>query len=470
LLRLILFLIVAAALAVLAVYLAEHPGAVRIEWGGYEVATSMGPALLAVAAIAVAVTLLYELYRWLRGLPRRIGQHLEHRRTLRGYEAIDRGLIAVAGGDRAAAAWHNRQAMRLLPDRPGTLLLAAQSAQLEGRDDEAYKVFLGMAERKDTELLGLRGLLAQAMKGGDRAEAMKLARRAYRLSPRTPWVLQTLFDLLTRDSQWDEALGILDGIGRERLLDEPVVRRRRAILLHMLAEGHGKAGRLEDALAAARRAVKAAPGFVPAAVMAAELAREQRRRRLARRILEQAWAVEPHPDLARAFLALESNETPTQRYERFKALERIRGEHVETQLAAGELALVARRLDLARGHLERAVALGPTGRACRMMSDLERAAGNAEKAREWLEKSTDARPDHAWVCEETGEAVPAWAPFGPNGGFDVIHWAEPPRVSLLTADTRFLVTAPPPEPRPQAPPAAERPRAPAPDMSTAATD
>jgi HemY protein len=237
----------------------------------------------------------------------------------------------------------------------------------------------------------------------------------------------------------------------------------------MTALGHREAGRAGEALAAARKAAKMAPGFAPASALAAELAGAAGRQRVARRALEQAWAAEPHPDVARAYIALATNETPSARYERFKALERVRDDHVETQLALGELAMVARRLDLARGHLERAVALGPTARACRMMSDLERAQGEPEKARQWLAKATDAKPDPAWVCEDSGEVVSAWAPFGPNGGFDAIRWAEPPRVTMLAADDRLLVAAPAPEPRPAAEPrAAEPPRQPAPDMSTAA--
>jgi HemY protein len=438
LLRLILFLILASVLAAFAVWLADQPGTVNISWRGYEVSTSFAIMLAVVAAIAAAVTLLFEILRWIRGLPRRIGRSRAHRRVVRGYEAIDRGLVAVASGDREAARFHTRQAERLLPNRPGALLLSAQTAQLEGRDDEAHKVFRAMLGDRSSELLGVRGLLAQAMKSGDRAEALDLAKRAHRLSPRTPWVLQTEFELLTRAERWEEALAVLDGIGREKLLDEPVVRRRRAILLHMLAQEHRRHERPADAFAAVRRAVKAAPGFAPAALLAAELAAEQGRPRSGKRPLQLAWGVEPMPAIAQAWIQLTAGNNPAKRYDRFRPLERMQPDHLETHLALAELAVASNRPEVARRHLERAEQIRPTQRVLRAMAELERLSGSPERADELLTRAADARPDRAWVVDETGDVVPSWMPFGPNGVFDSIHWAEPARVSRLTLEHHSL--------------------------------
>ena len=466
-LRLILFLVIATVLAVAAVWLAEQPGSVTLSWGGYEVATSIGVMVAVVLGIALVLVLLVEIYRWLRALPRRLSRDRAHRREVRGYEAITRGLLAAAGGDRAAAHWHSRQAAKLAPDRPGSLLLAAQTAQLDGRDAEASKAFRAMLDGPETELLGLRGLLAQALRGGDRQEALDLARRAYKLSPRTPWVLQTLFELLTREHEWAEARGVLDGLGREKLLEEPVLRRRRAILLHMLAQEHRQAGRTPEALAEARKATKLAPGFAPAAVAAAELATLSGKARHGRRMLEAAWRVAPHPDIATAWKALQPTDNPAKLYERLRSLERLRPDSALGQLTLGEAATAAQRFDDGRRHLERALALGPTAGTYRALASLEQAAGEPDKADDWRSRVADAPADWAWVCEDTGDVLPAWAPFGTSGAFDSVHWAEPPRLATLIPFDRSLTTL-----VEGGTTAAElqrlQPRRPAPDMSTAA--
>lgn len=433
-LRLILFLAVAIALAAVAVWLADQPGQVVVEWGGLVRTYAVGTAVALLAAIVAAAIVLFEILRWLGAVPTRWRRASRQRRAMRGYEAMVRGLIAAASGDRAAAAHHGREAARLAPQRSGTLLLEAQTAQLDGRDDDAARAFRAMLGDPTTELLGLRGLLSQAMKAGDRVEALELARRAYRLNPRTPWVLQTLFELLTRAEQWQEALGILDGLARGGHIEPTVARRRRAILLHLMAQALQREGRLAEALATERRALRADATFVPAAIAASQLALEAGRRRLARKLLETSWAAEPTPELARAWLALPPSDPPSRLYDRARRLETIRPDHVYTQLTLGEVALAGDRLAMARQHLSRAEALGGTVRVYRALAELEAREGDEEKAARWRQRATEARPDKAWVCADTGEVLPGWEPFGPTGTFDSVHWSEPPRLTRLAAD------------------------------------
>ncbi len=89
----------------------------------------------------------------------------------RGYDELTRGLMAIAAGDLNAARAYHRQAERYLPENGGLLLLQAQTAQLEGKEEVAHLKFRQMLDRRDAEFVGLRGLLGQAMKTGDYDEA-----------------------------------------------------------------------------------------------------------------------------------------------------------------------------------------------------------------------------------------------------------------------------------------------------------
>jgi HemY protein len=443
-LRLLVFLAIAAALAVVGVYLANNPGSVVLEWQGRTLETSVGILLLAVLAVGVALILLFELLRWLLGLPRRVRQNRRHAREVRGYQALTGGLVAAAAGNLDTARSLHREAERLLPDRGSVLLLAAQTAQLEGKEDAAHLKFRQMLRSRETELLGLRGLLAQAVRTGDRDEALSLARRAYRRSPTTPWVLTTLFDLLTRAGRWEEALGLSGELVAQKLMPEDEARRHRAVLHHMMAAGMRDENRPQEALKQARRALRLMPPFPPAAVLAAELATQQGKRRLATRLLEDTWRSAPHPDLARAYARLVEGETPEQRLQRVeKRLRPLRPDHPELHVALAELAIGAGRWDAARAGLERALALEPTPRVYRLLAELERATGSPARAQEQLAKAADAQPDQAWVCDDTGEVLPEWRPFGASGRFDVVRWAVPARVATLQGlgHGGFLVAA-----------------------------
>ncbi len=432
--QLLVFLAVATVLALVGVWLADNPGQVVVDWLGYRIETSVGILAVGLLAFAFAAVLLFEILRVVRFLPRRVGRGWRRRQRERGYQELSAGLIAAAAGDARAASRHNRHAQRLISDDPATLLLDAQASQLGGRDDEAGTRFRQMLSRPETEFLGLRGLLAQAAKTGDRQEALELARRAYRRNNDTAWPVSTLFDLLTKTESWEEALPLVDDLERLGILSQNEARSDRAALDYLAGRRAAERGELVSALKKGRRAVRTSATFTPAAVLAAGVSQQLDRPRQARRLLESAWEVRPHPELAKAYAALTPEETPAERLKRFERLRRENPGHVETHLTMAEVAITARRYDVARGHLEQAVERGETARTCRLMAELERAQGDdPARVQEWLARAVDARPDPAWVSEDTGESFPEWRPFDPNGRFNRLTWTIPPKVRALSA-------------------------------------
>lgn len=447
-LRLLTFLVVAAALAFVAVWFANNPGTVQVEFLGRTLQTSVGILLLAFLAIGTVMTVLIGLLRGLVALPSRAGRSRRRTNEVRGYEALTRGFVEAAAGNLGTARALQQEAERLLPERSPVLLLAAQNAQLDGREEVAHLKFRRMLDSPETELLGLRGLLAQTMRGGggDRDEALALARRAYRRSPTTPWVLTTLYDLLTRAERWEEALNLTAEMRAQKLVTDDKAQRQRGLLRHLVATRLRDDNQPQPALVQARRAVREAPEFTPAAVLAADLARQQGQNRRARRLLEDAWSAAPHPEVFRGYAGLVEGETPEKRLDRVEGrLKTLRPDHPELHVAVGELAIAAGRFDRARAELERTLALEPTQRVYRLLAELERAEGGAgaeTRARDWLNRAADARPDMTWVCEDTGEVVPFWRPFGDSGRFDVVRWAAPPRLApMLGHDVRASYTA-----------------------------
>jgi HemY protein len=453
-LRVLVFVIVASVVAVVATWLADFPAEVAILGQGYEVRSSLGVLVLGVLLFAAILVVLFELYRWFVTAPRRLRRYRQEVRTLRGYQALGNGLLAAASGDAARARALAVEARRLLGEAPPLLLLDAQAAQIAGDDRAAARSFRRMLEAPESELMGLRGLLTQAMRAGDREEALELARRAYRRAPDAPWAVSALFELLTGARRWAEALGVVDRLATLGLARPEEVARYRAALHHLRALELEAERRPMDALKEERRALKALPGFAPAAAHASRIAHRLGRDREARKLVEDAWQIAPHPELARAYADLAPNERPGERLRRFERLRARAADHVETRLALGELALLAGRLDQAREHLEVALAKGGTARACRLMAELERAAGApASTVQSWLAKAGEATPDPAWVCEDTGEVLPEWRPFSTSGRFGAVGWATPPRVSALAVPPRppFLLV----DSRPESPAARE---------------
>jgi len=291
-----------------------------------------------------------------------------------------------------------------------------------------------MLQHKQTEFLGLRGLLGQAIKDGDREEALKFAKKAYLRSPNTPWVLT--FQLQTEGAEWRDALATVNDMARQKLIDAETATRHRAILHHLQAEKKDGEGRAQEAFDNAKKAHKLLPGLAPIAVNAARLAIKTDRQRAARKLLETSWKAQPHPALARALAAQNADQSPTDRYRMFERLHQLNPSSLEGEMALAEQAVAAEQWPAAREALERAVKLGATASVYRLFADVERATGGeAGKIQGWLAKAVDAPSDPTWICKATGETQPRWSAFGPDGKFDSLRWDSPPTiVPMLNAD------------------------------------
>ncbi|MDX6749514.1 heme biosynthesis HemY N-terminal domain-containing protein [Geminicoccaceae bacterium 1502E] len=456
--RTLIFIAIVAAAAAGVDWLASNPGMFLVEWRGYRFETSVGIALLGVGLFAVLVTILFEILRWLGALPRRVRDNRRHKREVRGYRELASGLMAAAAGDRHAARLHSRQSAKLLPEAPGVLLLSAQTAQLEGNDEEAGHTYRRMLEAPETELAGLRGLLAQAAKADDRAEGLELARRAYARNPGLPWVVTTFFELLTRHERWSEALALVDRLESLKLLDAAEARAHRTTLNYLVARDLLREEKHKEAYTKALKAFRLTPAFAPAPILAAEAGAALGHKRRRRRLLEQAWELAPHPDIARAYADLVPGETPNERRKRFERLRKRRPRDAETHMVLAEVALAAQQADAAKVQIEMIPEDELTARACRIMAEAERALGaDAAKVDRWESRAHEAKADPAWICEDTGETMPAWTPFSRRGRFNQVSWGTPLKVAQLVSETpATLVLARPAEPA--APAAAPEPR------------
>ena len=165
--RIILFLALIALAAAGAAWVADQTGDVVLSSGGWRVETSLPVFALALGVMLVAAMLAWSILRGLWRTPQRIKRARRERRHARGRHAITHGLLAIGHGDSVAARLHADVARRHATHDPLALLLHAQSAQLDGDREGAQRAFRAMAERKDTRLLGLRGLFIEAQRADD---------------------------------------------------------------------------------------------------------------------------------------------------------------------------------------------------------------------------------------------------------------------------------------------------------------
>jgi len=431
-----LWLFAQIAIVVLAAYwLSTHPGRVAFNVDDWRIDTSIGFLVFIVAVLIMLVVVVSRFWGAIRRAP---GQFFESRRMSRrqrGYKALTQGMVAVAAGDAQEARRAARRADALLDEPPLTMLLSAQAAQLGGEETAARRYFEAMLDHPDTAFLGVRGLLMQAIKAGDKGEALRLAERAYRLRPETEWVVDQLFELQVESALWSDANETIATAIRRKTLPAADARRRRAAVLVEQSRVAEAEGDLDMALSRAREAHDLDPALVPATLALARLFKARDRAGRAVRLIEEAWARGPTPELAAAYGALIEDQDPLARVKRFQRLFSFRPDHRESHIALAEASLAARLWGEARKHLSAAGGNAPTARVCRLMAELEELEkGDMASSRQWLARATTAMPDEAWVCNGCGAVAGAWSALCGNcNAFGSLAWQPPPRAMRLSA-------------------------------------
>jgi len=444
--RLVLFLISVALIAAGFVWFADRPGDIAITWMGYRIETSLMVATLAVALVVVIAIFVWSILRGIWRSPEQVSLFFRHRRAMKGYLAISRGLIAVGAGDLRLARKSSDEAARLSSGDPLTLLLAAQSAQMAGDRAGAERAFRAMAERDDTRLLGLRGLYIEAQRRNDPSVARAVAERAAKAAPALTWAGQALLDDRCAATDWAGALEALDHM--KSALEKADYRRKRAVLLTARAQALADIDR-DAARAAVLEAVKLAPDLAPAAAMAGQRLAESGDWRKARKILEHAWTTNPHPDVAEAYAHLRTGDSARERLARVQKLAAKVPGQLEGALAVARAALDAREFMTARQVLAPYLSAS-TRRVATLMAEIEEAEhGDEGRVREWMGRAMRASGDPVWTAD--GVVSERWLPVSPNGRLDGFQW-KLPLAEIGVSRPVIEVTAPA---EPEKPPAAE---------------
>ena len=419
--RLIGYAILLALLVTGAVWLADHPGSVVIDWLVWRLSTSVPVLLALLLAVSGGLFFVIRLIAAILRFPRSFRAKRQEKQRHRGYRALSDGLAAAAAGHAKQARRMAVQAEKLLKDPSLTRVLSAQTAQLTGDQDAERRHYEAMRERPETALMGWRGLLELALAEGKRADALELAQGARALAPSDPALADILFTLLVEAGKLAEAQELLLDAGKRKAMSREQTARRRALVLNERARRAERGSETADAVTFAKQALSADPKLADASL---RLARLQLPRQAAL-ILEKAWKLDPLPELAAAYAALVPEEAPLQRLRRLEKLSELQPDSWATHCILGETALAAKLWGQARKHLAAAAEIRPTASLLGLLARLEiDEYKNQKAAQTWLSKVPAADPD--WACGACGSHAAAWSLACPScGTLDRLTWETP---------------------------------------------
>jgi HemY protein len=407
--KLIWIIIKVTALIGLAVWLADQPGRMTLQWHGYSIEATAAVLCVAILVLVAACLLAYRLVRLVRYGPRgmKLRRQLHNRHV--GIQRLEQGFTALAAGDAALAGKQSLAARKMLGDGALTQWLQAQAAQLAGDHTAAGQIFTRLSKDKATAVLGYRGLIGAALKQQHHARAAALVEELAAVQPQAPWLHVARYEVATRQGAWAQAAAALRLAAAKHVLDVPDLPQREAGL--MIAEA--RAALLQNqhprAVQAAEQAHNRAPDWLPARIELVRVLAATGYQKLVIKRVEKFWATSPHPELAALYLQALGDGTPLQHFKRVEALCKTTLQHPASLLLLAQAAQRAELAGEANRHAARAATLAPTREIYVLLAELaEQEQRPAALVHGVLRQAAAAPQEPHWQCQSCGHTAARW--------------------------------------------------------------
>lgn len=391
--RILGYLIAVAALVGGAVWLADHPGQVAVEWLSWRVDTSVPVMIVAVLLFWLVVTAVLRFLAGFLGLPGRLSRRSREKRQIKGNAALTGAITAIAAGDVESAKRLTKDTDKALKNPQLTHLLNAEIDRAKGDIESARSHYDALLETPETELAGLRGLIETLPPDDPRLDS--LSARAFERAPGAAWAAQAAYAAHLRAGRLDQAQKLVESQRKKTNFLGADAQAQKARLAMARADAAQAEGRLADAAKLAREALDLAPDNDAAALALAHIHAAEGQEAKAGDVIAAQWRIAPSPALLRAYLDLWRNDDPANLAKRVRDLTNANAEHPESRLALAEAYLRAQLYADARAVLAPLLSPNATaavnGRAALTMARILAAEGaDPAQQREWIERAASS--------------------------------------------------------------------------------
>ena len=258
-------------------------------------------------------------------------------------------------------------------------------------------VFEEMSKNPDIELAGLHGLFTIAKSQGNLKEQERILNKALEKNPKLHWIIENRFHLAVMQSDWENALKLLEDVKSNKLISKEAYTKAKANILFKLRKAE-EAFTLDNTN----------PSF------AIEAAKENPKK--AKNILLRAWQKTPAKEIYQAYMHLFQNESATKQ---MKALKNLISQNPTTREALLAQAETAVRLELwreAKETMQVYMATYPlTKEAAHLMATIIREGWHhEEEALEWEQKAIETDEQSGWICSKCNQKALHWDVICPH--------------------------------------------------------
>ncbi len=382
--------------------------------------------LFTILLINVVVKFLWSLIGFLKGDDTALKRFFERRSERKGQSFLISAYTASFEGDHERALLELKRSKKYLKSNSLPNILSLSSYEARGNLSKQEEIFQELVRDKTTRSMGLFGLIKMKLSEGNTSLALKLTDRLIKLKPQNLSFNKTFFNLQLTEEDWDGALTTYKKINKIKKVDKEAYSKGESILLFQKAKELRSAGKTLDALKVSRQALKRFAGLVPNSILLSELELLEGQKKKAEAVLLSSWKAIPHPDIAKKFAEIESDESVEARIERFKKILNVKKTDTETKILNAELNILSENFPEARRAISDLIETDKANaKVYTLMAAIEKGVGSSDAVvKGWLAKAVTAKRSKRWICSNC-ESQSEWEPICKKcGEFSSLEWRE----------------------------------------------
>lgn len=382
--------------------------------------------LFTILLINIVVKFLWSLIGFLKGDDTALKRFFERRSERKGQSFLISAYTASFEGDHERALLELKRSKKYLKSNSLPNILSLSSYEARGNLSKQEEIFQELVRDKTTRSMGLFGLIKMKLSEGNTSLALKLTDRLIKLKPQNLSFNQTFFNLQLTEEDWDGALTTYKKINKIKKVDKEAYSKGESILLFQKAKELRSAGKTLDALKVSRQALKRFAGLVPNSILLSELELLEGQKKKAEAVLLSSWKAIPHPDIAKKFAEIESDESVEARIERFKKILNVKKTDTETKILNAELNILSENFPEARRAISDLIETDKANaKVYTLMAAIEKGVGSSDAVvKGWLAKAVTAKRSKRWICSNC-ESQSEWEPICKKcGEFSSLEWRE----------------------------------------------
>ena len=382
--------------------------------------------LFTILLINIVVKFLWSLIGFLKGDDTALKRFFERRSERKGQSFLISAYTASFEGDHERALLELKRSKKYLKSNSLPNILSLSSYEARGNLSKQEEIFQELVRDKTTRSMGLFGLIKMKLSEGNTSLALKLTDRLIKLKPQNLSFNQTFFNLQLTEEDWDGALTTYKKINKIKKVDKEAYSKGESILLFQKAKELRSAGKTLDALKVSRQALKRFAGLVPNSILLSELELLEGQKKNAEAVLLSSWKAIPHPDIAKKFAEIESDESVEARIERFKKILNVKKTDTETKILNAELNILSENFPEAKRAISDLIETDKANaKVYTLMAAIEKGVGSSDAVvKGWLAKAVTAKRSKRWICSNC-ESQSEWEPICKKcGEFSSLEWRE----------------------------------------------